>query len=206
MPIPRNVVSDNGLQRLVIPGDVVAGGETILASDTSNAITITAQKLVSGHMLRAPTGAATDTIDSAANIIAAIGRVAPGVTLRLRWIVTTANAITVAATANTGITVNRGAVAASSSREFLVTFVNGTPAQTITATAVNGSAVVSGFTADQLALLSIGMVVTNAVAGLQGATIASINYAAGTVTMSANANSSTTAQITFSPVIQIDGL
>lgn len=102
---------------------------------------------------------------------------------------------------------NRGSVPASSSRDFLITFVNGTPAQTLAGNTTNGSAVVSGFTQEQLSRLSVGMVVTNAVANLQGQTIIGINGPAGTVTMSGNANATATGSaINFSPVVVVDGL
>lgn len=206
---------DGQLLRQILPGDTMAGGESIPATIVTTAITITGAQLMQGMILRNPAAGATDTIDSAANIIAAIvaglGNVGVpnGLTWRVNWIVTTAQTTTVQATANTGVTVTRGAIAASSSKEFLVTVVNGTPAQTFSGTTVNGSAVVSGFTPAQLALLSPGMVVTNVVAGLQGTTILGINQNAGTITMSGNANATNGAPgvaISFSPVILIEGI
>ena len=214
MTIGKSVIYDGGLQRQVMPGDVVAGGEVIPATIATNAITITGAQLGSGIILRNTAGAGTDTIDTAANIIAAISSgigavgVQPGTTWRCKWIQTTANAITVQATANTGVTVNRGTINASSVKDFLVTVVNGTPAQTAFGTTVNGSAVVSGIPYATLSQLTIGMIVTNAVAGLQGTTIIAVNLAAGTVTMSGNANATnaTAVQINYSPVITLDGI
>jgi hypothetical protein len=90
----------------------------------------------------------------------------------------------------------------------LVTIVNGTPAQTVQANTTNASNVVTGLTSAQAALLSVGQVVTNAVNGLQGTTITAVNITLGTVTLSGNANatSSTPVAISFSPVVQLDGL
>ena len=212
--ILRPVGYDGAFQRAVALGDILGGGETIPATISTAAITITGAQLMQGFILRNPGGAATDTLDSAANIVAAISAglggvgISNGLTWRVRWIVTTANATTVQATANTGVTVNRGSISASSAKEFLFTIVNGTPAQTFQCTTTNGSAVVGGLTASQCALLSVGMVVTNAVANLQGTTIIAVNPNAGTVTMSGNANATNTTPVTvsFSPVVQLEGL
>lgn len=214
MSIIKPVGYDSGLPRQLQVGDLLGGGEQILASNTSNALTITGAMLLVGNMLRAPTAAATDTLDTAANLVSALlsgmanSVLSNGLTFRARWICTTANAITVQATANTGVTVNRGAVNASSSKEFLVTIVNGTPAQTTVGTTVNASAIISGVPTSVLNQLSVGMIVTNAVAGLQGTTITAINTSSNTVTMSGNANATNISPvaISFSPVVQIDGL
>lgn len=214
MSLAKTVIFDGALQRQISAGDLLAGGEVVPATDANAAKTITGANLLGGIILRSAGGAMTDTLDSAANIIAALvgavngNAIQPGTTFRVRWVVATAFAVTVAATANTGVTVNRGSVAASSSRDFLVTVVNGTPVQSFGVLTTNTSAVLTGFTSDQLKSLSVGMVVTNAVAGLQGTTITSINYAAGSVTMSGNANATNTTPVavTFSPVITVDGI
>lgn len=210
----KPIIYDGGLQRQVFPGDTVAGGESILATQSATTLTITAAMLLNAAILRNPAVGATDTIDTAANLVAGLMSglgltgISNGTTFRTRIIVTTAQTDTVQATANTGVTVNRGAIAASSMKEFLVTVVNGTPAQSFLCTTVSGSAVVGGLTAAQCALLSVGMVVTNAVANLQATTIIAVNGAAGTVTMSGNANATNTTPVTvsFSPVVVVDGL
>ena len=202
------------MQRQTAAGDIVAGGEVVPATDSGTTKTITGANLLGGIILRSGGAAMTDTIDTAANIVAALigavngNAIQPGTTFRARWVVSTAFAVTVQATANTGVTVNRGSVAASTSRDFLITVVNGTPAQSYGVLTTNGSAVVTGLTAAQLATLSVGMIVTNAVANLQGQTIISINYAAGAVTLSGNANATNTTPVavTFSPVIVVDGI
>lgn len=224
MSIAKAAIWDGSLQRQVQQGDIVAGSEVVPATDTNAAKTVTAANLSQGIILRSAGGAMTDTIDSAANIIAGLlanigfqnvpnanpaqGALQPGTTFRVRWVVSTANAVTVQATANTGVTVNRGTVAASTSKDFLITINNGTPIQTFAASTTNASAVVSGLSQAQLQQLTPGMVVTNAVNGLQGTTIQAINYAAGTLTLSGNANATTTVPvaITFSPVVTVDGL
>lgn len=209
----REVVYDAGMQRPINRGDTVLRGEIMPATIVTNAITITGLQLASGLILRNPTGAATDTIDSAANIIAALqgglggSQVPNGSTFRCRWLVTTANATTVAATANTGVTVTLGAIAASSWKEFLVTIVNGTPQQTIAGNTTNGSAVITGMSMEETSRLSVGMVVINAVNGLQGTTVLSVQPGVG-VTLSGNANATSTFKtaITFSPTVTVQGI
>jgi hypothetical protein len=212
MSVLKPVVYDNSLQRQIARGDVLAGAEIIPATIATNAITITGAQLSAGFISRSPTGAATDTIDSAANILNAVNGglnigIQSGTTFRVRWLVSTAFATAVAATANTGVTVTNGAIAASSWKDFLVTVVNGTPAYTDTAFTTNASAVLTGMSLDDTSKLSVGMVVTNAVSGLQGATILSVQPGVG-VTMSGNANATSGVKVavSFSPVIKVDGI
>lgn len=212
MSIVRTVVNDiSGLPRSIGPGDVLLGGDIFPATIATNAINITGQQLGSGFIQRTTTGAGTDTIDTAANVIAALGGTSgltPGLTWRIRWVQNAAFAITVQATANTGVTVSSGTVNASSVKEFLVSVVNGTPARTVLALTTNASAVLTGLSSADLAALSPGMVVTNAVAGQQGNTILAVNLTAGTVTMSGNSNATNTTpvSINFSPVITVQGI
>lgn len=211
----KPVVYDGFSQRNIFPGDTVAGGEVMPATiSTVVNLAITTAMLAAGIILRNPAGVSNENIDTAANIVAGLSAglgtagIPAGTTFRCRWVLTTANALTVQATANTGVTVNRGTVAASTSKDYLVTIVNGTPAQTYQAITTNASAVVSGLTTAQCASLSVGMIVTNAVNGLQGTTIIGVNPNAGSVTMSgtANATAATPTAVTFSPVVTLDGL
>ena len=235
MSIAKPVIYDNGMQRVLAIGDVMALADSVPAVDVTNTnLTITGAKLLAKYILRNPAGVSNENIDTAANIINAIttqfgGNVPNGTTWIVRWINISANILTLVGAANTGVTVNRplvnAAVAGSNigMKDYLVTIVNGSPAQTVSATTVNGSAVIAGLTPQQTGSgaalvnqqpLTVGMVVTNAVAGLQGATIIGINTTAGgasgaqTVTLSApaNATNATPVAITFSPVVQLDGL
>lgn len=214
MSILKPLALDAGLARSIQQGDTVAGAEVIPATIATNAITITGAQLGSGIIQRTTTGAGTDTIDSAANIISAISggaglnAIQNGTTWRCKWIQNAAFAITVQATANTGVTVTSGTVNASSVKDFLVTVVNGTPASSVQATTVSGSAVISGLTAAQCAAITVGMIVTNAVANLQGQTVIAVNGGSGTVTLSGNANATNTNPVTvnFSPVITVAGI
>jgi hypothetical protein len=214
MGILKPVVYDGVAQRQIAVGDIVAGAESVPATNAGTAVTLTGSLLSSGNYLGNPGSASTLTLDTAANIIAALSSgigntgIQNGTSFRFRVIQTTAFTATLQATANTGVTVNRGVVPASGFKEFLVTIVNGTPAQTVQANTTNASNVVTGLTSAQAALLSVGQVVTNAVNGLQGTTITAVNITLGTVTLSGNANatSSTPVAISFSPVVQLDGL
>ena len=212
MPLVNPTVYDGVIQRRAAQGDILSLGQSIPATIVTTAITVTGAQLAAGFILRNPAAPATDTIDSAANIVNSISSglgtvgVQNGSSFRVQWIVTTANATTVAATANTGVTVTRGAIAASSGKEFLVTITNGTPAQNITANTTSGSAIITGMTAEETALLSVGMIVTNAVANLQGQTIISIQPGVG-VTMSGNANAAlANTAISFSPTVLVEGI
>lgn len=221
----RNVTDGAGSVRPTTQGDLVVTQEFVPAALTANAVTVTGGILANGIILASPTAAATYTFDTAANIVAALApffsynpnasavtgttvysSIPQNTSFRVAVVVSTAFAVTMAATANTGVTVNRPTIPASSTKDVLVTVRNGSAAQTYTGTTTNASAVVTGFTSEQLSRLSIGMVVTNAVAGLQAATIISINQNAGSVTMSANANATGVNSINFSPVVIIDGL
>jgi hypothetical protein len=214
MSLSRPVISDGTALRQLNNGDTLAGGEAIPATVVTTAITVTGAQLLSGKILRNPGAGATDTIDSAANIIAAINNalggqsVPSGTTWRCHWIGTTAFTITVQATANTGVTVTRGAIAASSGKEFLITVTNGSPAKAANFTTVNASAVMTAASAADIAGLTPGMVVTNAQAGQQGNTIIGVNLTALTVTMSGNCNATNTTAVSFSfsPTVLVEGL
>jgi hypothetical protein len=207
-------VYDGQVIRKLSPGDLLAGAEVLPATIATQNTTVTGAQLALGLVNRSAGAAGTDTLDSAANILAAmsggVGNVGiqAGTTFRCRWIQTAAFAITVAATANTGVTVALPTVNASSVKEFLFTWVNGTPATTVLGTTVNASAVVSGFTQAQLAGVTVGMIVTNAVAGLQGTTVIAVNAQTGQLTFSGNANATnaTAVAINLSPVLTCQGI
>jgi len=214
-------IFDAGLQRRAYPGDVIGAAEIINSSLTTvGSGTITAAQVVSGILNRTgPTGAFTDTTDTAANIIAALignynynttsvagvssGNGAQnGTTFRLSYINSVAFAMTLAA--GTGVTLGaNSAVAASSVKDYLVTVTNGTPQQVFAATTTNASAVITGMNLFQTSQLSVGMLVTGT--GVSG-TVLSIQPGVG-VTLSANASATgTNVAITFNPTVRIDSL
>jgi hypothetical protein len=221
--IVRPSIFDGGMQRQINIGDTLSVMEPpIPATDTTNTtLAITAAMLLNSTVYcRNPAGVSTDTFPTADSLVAAVSQgtgatgVQPGTTFRWTLVNLSANVITGAVTANTGATLVRGTVAAGAagsaagSKTFLINITNGTPTQTcVGITSVNANAVLSGFTAAQIALLSVGQVVTNVIAGQQGNTIIGINATAGTVTMSGNSNTSAANQtFTFSPTYTVTGL
>lgn len=216
MSILVPVVNDGGFIRRLASGDILAGGEPpIPATDTTNTtLSYTAANLLSSTVYaRNPAGVSTDTFPTADALITALSagigaaNVVPGMTFRWRIINLSANLLTGAVTANTGVTMTRGNVLASTTKDFLITITNGTPLRTCTGiTSTNASAVLTGFTDTDIKNLSVGMVVTNAVAGQQGNTIIGINAASNSVTMSGNSNATGTISPVFSPTYTIVGL
>jgi len=211
----RPVVYDGGMQRLLAPGDILAGFEpTLPATDTTVTLSYTSAMLLTPTYVRNPGGASTDTFPTADQLISTLmtglGMTGVPIGLSFRWKVVNLAAflLTGAVTANTGVTMVRGNVLASTTKDFLVQVTNGTPLRSVTnITTTNASAVLTNLGATDLANLSIGMVVTNAVAGQQGNTIIAINMTAGTITMSGNSNATATGNtFTFSPAYTITGL
>lgn len=211
--LPRVVVG--AMDQQLNPGDIVGDFEQLPpATDTTNTtLAVTPAMMLNPVYVRNPAGVSTDTYPTAQNLVAAVKNfmnsagVPPGFAFRWRVINLSANLITGAAAANTGVTMVRGNVLASTTKEFLIKITNGTPARTVAnITSANGSAILSGFSQTDLAALSVGMVVTNAVVNLQGQTILGINLAAGTVTMSGNANAAGPSSFDFSPTYTITGL
>lgn len=214
MSLLKPTVFDGSLARQVAQGDLVGAAEIITLAGNGLAVTLTGALMAAGILSSNPTAAAAYTLDTAANILAALTSgpgnfpVQNGTSFRLRHIVTTAFVVTYGVTANTGVTLANGVINASSVKDFLINIINGTPPQTIQALTTNASAILTAIPAVILATLTVGMVVTNAVAGLQGDTIIGINLAAGTVTLSGNANATnaTAVAVSFSPVITVTGI
>lgn len=215
--LAKPVIYDGQLQRVMQQGDVSANEIKPGATDTTNTnLTITALMLLNRYVVRNPAGVSNENIDTAANLVLGFaaassgGQVQNGTSFRARWINLSANALTLVATANTGLTLVRGAVAASAAKDFVITVTNGTPPAVFACTTTNASAVL-GCTAAQAASVSVGMVVTNVVTGQQGQTIIGININgnSSTITLSGNANATTAApgiSFNFSPTVAIDGL
>ena len=224
MSVAKSIIYDNGLQRQVQQGDVLAGGEVINSSLTTvGAGTILAALMTAGIVNRSgPTGAYTDTTDSAQNIInqllssAYVGTgvtvggqsagagVQAGTTFRLRYINSVAFAMTLAA--GSGVTLGSNVnVNASSVKEYLVTITNGTPSQVYAGTTTNGSAVITGLLQSQTNQLSVGMAVTGT--GIAASSvIVSIQPGVG-VTLNNNATATgSLVSLTFSPTVRIDSL
>lgn len=217
------------VDELINPGDLVLGGESISAGalTTVGAGTLLGALIASGIIYRTgPTGAYTDTTDTAANILAAIsgnaalgGNVVPGSTFRLLFVNTVAFAMTLAA--GTGVTLGTGttATAASLWREYLLTVLNASAVAYANAGTVSGTKVITFEDTNNLAttfsmgpnstrLITPGMIVSGtgiaANTKVLGITLG-VGGIAGVVT-DTNSTATGNAILTFSPSIQIDGL
>ena len=119
----------------VVTGTGAAYGNLTSATITSTVgVTLTAAQVVGAVIFRtnAPTGAFTDTTDTATNIIAAIPGATVNASWKLRYVNRDNNVATIAG--GTGVTINGTATVASNTwRDFLCQITNvGTPAVTMT--------------------------------------------------------------------------
>jgi hypothetical protein len=230
----RPMVSDAGnLARSAYPGDIIAGGENILAGGiaTAGAGVWTGAAIAAGIIRRTGPGAGyTDTTDTATNIIAALKgnagcNVVPGSTFRTLFINTVAQAMTFAA--GTGVVAGTGTLncAASLVREYLWTILNASDPQTLQCNTTNASALVtfvlpSG--ASSLPLMASNGPI-GAAAITPGMTVSGTGITAGTtvigitmgqggmvgVTLSAVATATSAVggvALSFGPTVQIDSL
>lgn len=199
---------DNGFVRDVSNGDVVAMGEVIGVLGTVGNGSLTAALITSFTLISrtGPAGAYADTVDTAANLIAALavnGQTPnPGSTHRLRILNTVAFVNTI--TTNTGVTLSgTTAIAASSWKDFLVTLTNTTATSIAVGNTTNASAVLTGISQASLGLITPGMTVSG-VGITGGTTVLGVNLTAGTVTLSANATATAAlVALTFSPTVNI---
>lgn len=147
------VIAGAGSERGHVPGDIIPSSIGSLAAgaiSTVGAGTWTAAAIANGLLRRTgPTGAYTDTTDTAANIIAAIkgnydtSNTLCGVAFELVVQNTVAYALTFAA--GTGVVAGTGTldIAASKVRKYLVTILNDQPVVTLNGTVTNGSKVIT---------------------------------------------------------------
>lgn len=224
--VRKNSVISDELQA----GDLLGAGESISAGaiTTVGNATILAASIATGIIYRTgPTGAYTDTTDTATNILAALAGnspaadVAPGVSFRLLFVNTVAQAMTLAA--GVGVTLGTGVttIAASLWREYLVTILNSSPAITLQANTTSASAAVTFVLPSGHNALIIGPNSNNNIT--PGAAVTGTGIAANTtvigitlgqggmtgITLSGTATATSAAggvALTFGPAIQIDGL
>lgn len=230
----RQIGADGGLQRKVVPGDLMIGGEQITAGalTTVGAGTWTAALMATGIITRTgPAGGYTDTTDTADAILKALAGsgpapdLAPGNTFRLTFINTVAFLMTLAAGRGVTLGANGSGVvncAASLVREYLLTVLNNTPEVGLPCSTTNASTAVlfvlpSGMSglpfgsADnpQGVVITAGMVVTGT--GIAAnTTVAAVQQGPGGltgVTLSQNATATNNPiGLTFSPAVRIDGI
>lgn len=210
-------------------GDVAGLGEVIAALATVGAGTITAAMLASGILQRTgPVGGFTDTTDSATNILAALagglpqGVLQAGTTWRFRYINTVAQAMTFAAGAGVVAGIGTLNVAASLTRDYLLTVLSTQLPVTLQSNTTNASAVVTFVLPPGVSGFKIGPDPT-AVNIQYGATVSGTGITAGTtvigitvsqagltgITLSANATSTSAAggvPLTFGPTVKMDSI
>lgn len=220
------------LQREVMPGDVLAGGESLLAGalTTAGAGTWTGAQIATGIINRTgPVGAYADATDTAANIVAALQGnypgldIVPGTTFRMLLINTVAFALTL--TPGAGVITGGGTinVAASLVREYLWTILNASAPVTMPCSLVTATKVLTFILPP--GSVSIPLVGSNgangAVAITTGMTVSGTGITAGTrvagvtqgqggaigVTLDTNAASTQAlTSLTFGPTLKLDGL
>ena len=143
---PRGGLTDDRIQ----PGDIIASGKNINTSLTTvGSGTVLAAQLVAGVIARTgPTGAFTDTFDTAWNIIQAlagnfpVADVVQGISFEFTYQNQVAYAMTAAAAASSGVVLGSNVnVAASLVRDYLVTILNASPPVNLYANTTNGQAV-----------------------------------------------------------------
>lgn len=208
--LAKQMVRDAGMPRQIAQGDIVGAAEGVgSALATIGAGTLLAALLVTNFLTRTgPTGAYTDTTDSAANIIAALqgsNGIQAGDSYRFKYINTVAFAMTLAA--GTGVTLVGGntGVNASSVKDYLVRVTNSTPSATVVGNTDGTTAVITGLDSTETSILSVGQ-------GITGTGIAANSVIIGIVPgVSITLNNNTTAAgtniaLTSNPTLTITGL
>lgn len=181
---------------------------------TAGAGALTADHLAGGFLRRSgPAAPYADTLPSAESLRAILagasdaGKLLPGNSFK--WIYSKGVAFAMTITRGAGWILGSNVdlnSAATGAREYLVQCLNATPAQVYLLSTTNANAVITGFTADQMKTLSVGMCIEHANFAT-GTRIISMDFANNTVTASANASATTAnTAITFSPVFQLEGL
>lgn len=202
--IPR-IIAGTDLTRNAGAGDLVPNNLVSGSLTTAGDGTITAALIANGIVRRTgPGGAYADTTDTAENIRIALGTPPNGSSFFFLHCNDVAQAMTF--TAGVGIT-TAGTVnsAASVKRWYLVTMVNNTPLQTLLVNQTNASKVITGLTAAQTALLTVGMAVSGTSIAASSV-IDSIQPGVG-VTLNNNATATlSNNSVTFSPVVKFEGL
>lgn len=210
-----------GLVRDQGPGDLQNTNEVPQTLNNAAGVTLTASQLMAGILLRTgPAGAFGDTMPTAAQIIAGMlsqanyqgsGASTPlgiNVGSSFRLLYHNGGGGLATPVVNTGVTfVGTTTVASTSWKEYLVRVTNGTPQQIFSAVTVNGSAVITGLTAEQTKQLSPGMLVSGA--GIQaGSLIVSVQPGVGvTLSLTATADAPAPgAALTFNPTVVVQSL
>lgn len=204
MSLLKMMVRDAGLMRQVTIGDLLGASEILSTLTTAVGTYLTGALLTNNILVRTgPVANYGDTVDTAANIIAAVPGAATGDSWRIRIVNNVA--FTNAIQSVTGVTVTNGIINASSVKDFLVQLTNATPQSIATGATTNASAVITGMSMAATGAVTPGMLVTGA--GITaGTTVLSVQTNVG-VTLSAAATATANlVALTFNPVITITGI
>lgn len=179
--------------------------EQLIALTTAGNGTITAAMLMAGIINRSgPAAGYTDTFPSADSLLQAQPELSVGDAFRVLFRNTVAQAMTAAAGEGCvlGTSVN---IAASLTRDYLVTILGTGPRQLFQGTTVNADATITGIPLDVAANIQPGQGITGT--GVPAnTTVISVNQALGTLEMSANATAGATVTLTTFPRYQLQGL
>lgn len=206
--VPRGSTAQD-LDRDLAKGDLIPENMSVAALTTVGAGTWTAAQIAGGIIRRTgPVGGYTDTTDTSENIRQALEGLSGGACLGMSFLFIFLNDVAQAHTFAAGVGVtNTGTVstAASLKRVYNVSVVNDTPQQIFLASQTNASAVITGLTAAQTALLSVGMAASGTSIAASSF-INSIQPGVGVTLSVATTATLVNNAITFSPVINFEGL
>lgn len=172
---------------------------------TAGAGTLTAVAVTSGILERTgPVAAYIDTFPTAEQILLVNPSLNQGDSFSLIFRNTVAFAMTAAA--GVGIVLGTNVdIIASATREYVLTVLAAGSTTIVQSNTTNASAVVTGLTPTQAALITPGMGVTGS--GVPAlTTVIGVNSTTGVITLSANATATATAGLTFFPRIQVEGV
>lgn len=201
---------DGGLVRQIQQGDIQAAAETTNTVATVGSTTLTGANLATNILTRTgSTGAFTDTLDTAANIIAAVSNSLQtpqaGVTYRMRYLNTVGFAATIVGNTGVAISGTAAGVAASSFRDYLLQLSNVTPMSIQTGTVTNTSAVITGMSQIATNSVSVGQQVSGT--GIPAlATVIAVNPSVGITISAAATVTGTLVALTFTPVITVTSI
>lgn len=231
MPAFRPTGSRGLTNEQINPGDTLILGESSSAgaNTTVGAATLTAAQLTAGVIFRSGSAAGyTDTFDNSSNILLALTgnnpgpALVPGSSFKVRIVNTVAYTETL--TLGTGMVAGAGttgSIAASSWRDFLFTFTNVQPAETVTVNLTNGSPTATFVLQQGQTALQIGpaLTATNIIPGATilaaagvpaNTTVLGVTQGQGGVvslTMSQNASATVAGlNLNLYPTIKVDSL
>jgi hypothetical protein len=195
-----NYVSQQG------PGDSVLDQTQVFPITTVGAGTLTAAALLAGIIERTgPVAGYNDTLETADNLMAANPALTPGDSWEFIHRNTVAQAMTMVAAEGAELVGSNTGIIASAVRRYLITILANGRRQVFAANTVNGNAVLTGFTAAQMLLMTPGMGVSGT--GITGGTtVIGVNISGRTVTLSANATATGLNALTFFPRYNVRGL